>query len=300
MLKRIFLFMMVNLLVVLTISITLSVLGVRGYMTRYGIDYSALAIFCLVWGMGGSLISLALSRWMAKMSMGVEVIDPNTRDPDLQDLVQMVYHLSRSAGLPQMPEVGIYDSPEMNAFATGPSASRSLVAVSTGIMSRMSRDELEAVLGHEISHVGNGDMVTMTLLQGVVNAFVMFLSRILAFAIDQAMNSKDEERRGPTMLQYILIPIFDILFTLLGMLVIARFSRWREFRADAGGARLAGRDKMIAALRALQRNYEVDTQDNTPASIRAFQISGKKSFFELISSHPPLEERIEALEQMRG
>src|SRR4051794_33069246 len=195
--KRIVLFLALNFVVMITISVILSVLGIRGYITSAGIDYSQLMAFCLVWGMGGAFISLALSRVMAKWMMGVQVIDPNTRDPDLQQLLQTVYQLSRSAHLPALPEVGIYDSPEVNAFATGPTKSRALVAVSTGLLSRMSQDELEGVLGHEIAHVANGDMVTMTLLQGVVNAFAMFLSRAIAFAIAQSMRGdRDDRERG--------------------------------------------------------------------------------------------------------
>jgi heat shock protein HtpX len=302
-LKRFFLFAMVNVLVVVTISITLSILGVRPYLNQYGIDYQQLAMFCLVWGMGGSFISLMLSRIMAKMMMGVQLVDPQTRDPELQQLVQTVHNLARSAGLPKMPEVGIYDSPDLNAFATGPSKSRALVAVSSGLLNRMSQDELEGVLGHEISHIANGDMVTMTLIQGVINAFVMFMARVLAFAVSQAMRSRDEEERGSSgsyFVQSILVFVFEIFFSILGMIVVSWFSRVREYRADSGGARLAGREKMIAALRALKRAYESPVSDmvETPASIQAFQINGHKKggIRELFSSHPPLDERIEKLE----
>ena len=302
--KRIFLFSLVNILMVVTISITLNLLGANHYLTRYGIDYQQLAVFCLVWGMGGSFISLALSRFMAKSMMGVQLVDPNTRDPELQDLVQMVYNLSRSAGLPAMPEVGIYDSPELNAFATGPSKSRSLVAVSSGLLGRMSKDELEGVLGHEISHVANGDMITLTLIQGVINAFVMFLARVAAFAVSQALRgNNDREERGSPMIQYVMVFIFEILFSILGSMVVAWFSRFREFRADAGSARVAGRDKMVAALRALQRAYESPLGEDAqpaPQAMRAFQISSgsKGSFVKFFSTHPPLEDRIAALETM--
>ncbi len=301
--KRIFLFLMVNVLVVVTITIVLNLLGVHGYVNaHYGIDYQQLAIFCLVWGMVGAFISLALSRFMAKMMMGVQVVDPNTQDPELQQLVHIIQNLARSAHLPAMPEVGIYDSPELNAFATGPSKSRALVAVSTGLLGRMNQQELEGVLGHEITHIANGDMVTLTLIQGVINAFVMFLARVLSFAISQALRSKDDDR-GPSYLPYILTPIFEILFSILGYMVVAAFSRHREFRADAGGAKLAGRDSMIAALRSLQRAYETPIEDAqpTPSAIQAFQITGKKGgFLQFFSSHPPLEDRIAALEGMQG
>jgi heat shock protein HtpX len=305
MFKRIFLFLAVNMLVMATISITLSVLGVGRYMTAYGINYEQLAIFCLAWGMGGSLISLALSRIMAKTMMGVQLIDPQTSDPALRELVNTVYSLSKNAGLTTMPEVGIYDAPELNAFATGPSRSRSLVAVSTGLLGSMNKKEVEGVLAHEVAHIANGDMVTLTLIQGVVNAFAMFLARVLAFFIGQALRSKDDdgESAAPSMLQYILVPIFEIAFTILGSMVTAWFSRYREYRADAGGAKLAGKEQMVSALKALKRFYEnprvMDLPDATPASMQAFQIAGRKRsrFAELFSTHPPLDERIDALER---
>src|SRR3989339_1813106 len=180
--KRIFLFMAVNVLILLTLSITLNILGVRPYLNANGIDYGALMTFCLVWGIGGAFISLGLSRIMAKWMMGVQVIPPNTSDPALSSLVQTVHNLAKAAGLPKMPEVGYYNSPEINAFATGPTKSRALVAVSAGLLESMDRAQLEGVLAHEISHIANGDMVTMTLLQGVINAFVMFLARVIAFS----------------------------------------------------------------------------------------------------------------------
>jgi len=302
--KRIALFFLVNVLVMVTISVILNLLGVSGHVyTRYGIDYASLAVFCLVWGMGGSIISLLLSRFMAKRMMGVEVISPDTRDPALLDLVSMVHTLARSAGLDVMPEVGIYDSPDLNAFATGPSRSRALVAVSTGLLSRMSRAEIEGVIGHELSHVANGDMVTLTLIQGIVNAFAMFLARVLAFVISQALrgNSDREERSSSNWLQFILVPVFEITFMILGSMVVAWFSRYREFRADAGGARVAGQDKMIAALKKLKQVYDSPIADGeAPAQLQAFQISSRKGgFLSWFASHPPLEERIEALELMR-
>ncbi len=297
-LKRIFLFMAVNLLVVLTISLLLNVLGVKPYLTANGIDYASLMEFCLVWGMGGAFISLGLSRIMAKWMMGVRVIDPNTRDPELQELVQLVHQLARGAQLPAMPEVGIYDSPEVNAFATGPTKSRALVAVSTGLLTRMSKQDLEGVLGHEISHVSNGDMVTMTLIQGVVNAFVMFLSRAIAFALMQAMRGDRDERQGAGVggLYFVVQFVLEIVFMALGMIVIAWFSRHREFRADAGGARLAGRDKMISALEALRRTVELVDPNAQPA-VQTLKISGRRGH--LFSTHPPLEERIERLRSYR-
>jgi heat shock protein HtpX len=298
--KRIFLFLALNMIVVLTISLVLNVLGVRPYLTQRGIDYNSLMIFCLVWGMGGALISLSLSRIMAKWMMGVKVIDPNTRDSDLQQLLQMVQALSRGAGLHTMPQVGIYESPELNAFATGPMKSRSLVAVSTGLLNRMSPEALEGVLGHEISHIANGDMVTMTLIQGVVNAFVMFLSRVIAFALANAMRGDRDERRGEGMsfgMFYIVQFVLEIIFMIIGSILVAWFSRYREYRADAGGARLAGRENMIMALETLKRTF--DTVDpNAQPAVSALKISSRpRGMFALFSTHPPLDDRIARLRE---
>jgi heat shock protein HtpX len=297
--KRIVLFMAVNFLVMITISLLLNLLGVRPYLNAYGLDYQQLAAFCLVWGMGGAFVSLALSRVMAKWMMGVQVIDPNVRDSELQALVQTVHNLARAAGLPKMPQVGIYNSPEVNAFATGPTKSRALVAVSTGLLQRMRQDELEGVLGHEISHVANGDMVTMTLLQGVVNAFVMFLSRVVAYAIMQAMRGERDERdRGGMnyMAFHAVSFALEIVFMIMGSIVVASFSRWREFRADAGGARLAGRQSMINALARLQQTYElVDT--NAQPAVQTLKIAGRGTgLMRFFASHPPLDVRIARLQ----
>ncbi len=296
--KRIVLFMMINFFVIFTLSILLRVLGIGSYYTPYGLDYNNLLGFCLVWGMGGSFISLAMSRMMAKWMMGVQVIDPSTRDSDLQSLVQTVHQLARAAHLSVMPEVGIYDSPEVNAFATGPTSSRSLVAVSTGLLNRMNQDELEGVIAHEISHVANGDMVTMTLLQGVMNAFAMFLSRAIAFAITQAMRGDrdDRERGGSPFMTFMVQMVLEIVFMILGSIVIAAFSRYREFRADAGGARLAGRENMIRALEKLRRTFEIiDPEPQT--AVQTLKISSHpKGLMALFASHPPLEERIARLQ----
>jgi heat shock protein HtpX len=259
--------------------------------------------------MGGAFISLGLSRIMAKWMMGVQLVDPQTRDPELARLVQMVHNLAQSAGISTMPQVGVYTSPEVNAFATGPTKSRALVAVSSGLLERMDWNEIEGVLGHEISHVANGDMVTMTLLQGVINAFVMFLSRVIAFAVAQAMRGdRDREERGGginTMVFYVVSFVLEIVFMILGSLVVAAFSRYREYRADAGGARLAGREKMILALRKLQRVYELPpeyTDDGTRPAVAAFKISGgrKSGWLARFASHPPLDERIARLQSVVG
>ena len=294
--KRLVLFFVVNILVVLTISILLGIFHVPQYIGGAGF-YGLLAFF-LIWGMAGSIISLMLSRVMAKWMMGVQVIDPETRDPEAQELVEMVHRLARAAGLSHMPEVGIYDSPEVNAFATGPSQSRALVAVSSGLLGAMRRPEIEGVLGHETAHIANGDMVTMALIQGVVNAFAMFLARVLAFAISQS-SSRDDNRGGNWFMQFILIQLFQYVFMVLGFIVVAWFSRWREFRADAGGARYAGRGEMISALKRLQAIHEqgADMAGPQQPAFQALKISGKTgTFMALFATHPPLEERIARLE----
>ncbi len=286
--KRIFLFMAVNLLVVVTLSITLQVLGVRPYFSARGIDYNALMMFCLVWGMGGAFISLSLSRVIAKWSMGVRVVDPQDARGEALELVSTVHRLARTAGLPVMPQVGIYESPELNAFATGPTRSRALVAVSTGLLASMSRSDLEGVLAHELTHVANGDMVTMTLIQGVVNAFVMFLARVIAFAVAQS-----SERDNRRMVQFAITIVLEIALSLLGSIAVAWFSRRREFRADAGGAKLAGTGSMIASLEALRRRYEPIESQPAYASLKI--AGGRGGLLALFSTHPPLEVRIAAL-----
>jgi heat shock protein HtpX len=290
--KRVTLFLATNFLIIVTISLVLNLLGVWPYLSARGLDYQALLLFCLVWGMGGAFISLALSRVMAKWMMGVRLIDPRRADGAGRELLDIVYHLARSAGLKTMPEVGVYDSPEVNAFATGPTQNRALVAVSAGLLQRMDRDEIEGVLAHEIAHVANGDMVTMTLVQGVVNAFVMFLARVISFFASQAVR----EELQPAVRFAVTIAL-DILLGLLGLIVVSYFSRRREFRADYGGARLAGRGRMIAALERLRRNHErVDT--GTAPALNTLKISGRPDgWMALFSTHPALEERIARLQQ---
>ncbi|MGE3975678.1 MAG: protease HtpX [Bdellovibrionales bacterium] len=291
--KRIFLFFAVNLLVMVTISTLLSVLGVTTGFSAQGINYESLMIFCLIWGMGGSIISLLISRIMAKMMMGVQVIPENTNDPELRWLLQTVHRMAKSSGITTMPQVGIYENPEVNAFATGPTKNRSLVACSTGLLRRMNKDQVEGVIGHEVAHISNGDMVTLTLIQGIVNAFAMFLSRIAAWALSQ--NVREESRHT---VYFITSMVLDILLTFLGMIVVAYFSRLREFRADAGGSRFAGRDKMIGALRALKGTTEA-VDDEHPA-LASLKISGRGGFMRLFSTHPPLEERLARLESGRA
>lgn len=299
-LKRICLFLAVNVLVMVTISFLLNVFNIQPYLSTRGLNYSALMMFCLLWGMGGAFISLALSRVMARWMMGVQVIDPQRPEPQLQHLVQRVHQLAQGAGLQTMPQVGLYESDEINAFATGPSKSRALVAVSTGLLRRMNQSETDGVLAHEVAHIANGDMVTMTLVQGVVNAFAMFLARVIAFAVAQVAggrSSDEEQGNGFSSVTYFVTQlVLEIVFMILGSLVVAWFSRWREYRADRGGASLAGRERMIAALEALRRNYDRIDPTAQP-SAQTLKISNRGTgLFRLFSTHPPLEERIARLQ----
>jgi heat shock protein HtpX len=290
--KRVLLFVVTNIAIVVTISIVFSLLGFAGFIgPDGGLMLAPLALFSLIWGMGGALISLQLSRWIAKRAMGVELIDGRSGNDTLDWLHTTVLRQARQAGLPE-PEVGVYDSQEVNAFATGPSRKRSLVAVSSGLLRAMDRREVEGVLAHEVSHIANGDMVTMTLIQGVVNAFVIFFSRIAAFAVRQAVDS-----RAAGMISFVVMIVMQIALGLLGSMVTAWFSRQREFRADEGGAALAGRDAMVGALRKLQRTAQL--VDTSEPALAAFKISGRKGWMALFSTHPDLELRIAALEGAR-
>lgn len=298
MFKRIGLLFLVNIAVIVTVSIILNILGVAPYMTQAGISYQALAIFCLVWGMAGSFISLMMSKFIAKTMMGVKVIDPSSPYGTYAHILHKVHNMAKAAGLRKMPEVGVYESPEINAFATGPGKNNSLVAVSSGLLARMSEDEIDGVLGHEIAHIANGDMVTMALLQGIINAFVMFFARIAAFALRNFLRGDDDDEGfapGGGFAYMISVFVFEILFSFLAMFVVAFFSRFREYRADEGGARFAGRDKMVNALRALQRTY--DSLAISSDNIKCMKISSKSSFMALLSTHPSLEDRIKALER---
>ncbi len=297
MLKRVLLFIATNCLVILTISILVNVLGVHHYLGAHGINYQQLAIFCAIWGMGGAFISLLLSKFIAKMAMGVVIIHPQNATRDEHFLIDMVTRLSRQAGLRSVPEVGIYHSPEYNAFATGPTKNNALVAVSSGLLSGMTRHDIEAILGHEISHIANGDMVTLTLVQGVVNSFALFLSRLLAYAISIALSRGDDRETTLSPFTYgMLSLVFDMIFTLLGSILVATFSRWREYRADHGGARLVGPQQMIAALRKLQ--YAAEIQDDRAPSLAALKISQRSHWLALFSTHPPLDARIARLSNM--
>lgn len=291
--KRVFLFLATNLAIIVVLSITLRLLGVERILDEQGVglDLNALLIFSAVFGFGGALISLMISRWTAKRMTGARVIE-RPRDATEQWLVETVQRQARQAGIP-LPEVAVYDSPDINAFATGPSKRRSLVAVSTGLLRGMRREEAEAVLAHEISHVANGDMVTLALIQGVVNTFVIFLSRVIGHVVDRAV-FKVERGHGPAF--WITAIIAEIVLGILASAIVMWFSRRREFRADAGGARLAGRSAMIAALERLQQSVD---RPHLPDQMAAFGISGRigQGFKRLFMSHPPLEERIAALKQ---
>ena len=291
--KRIGMFLLVNLLILTTIGIVTSVLGVNAYMTSSGLDYYSLFIFAAIVGFSGSIISLLLSKWMAKKMMNVQVLNPDSHlNAQESQLVNMVHNLARQAGIQKMPEVGIYPSPEVNAFATGPSRNNSLVAVSQGLLNKMDRESVEGVLAHEIAHVANGDMVTMTLLQGVINTFVVFLSRIIAYFASMFVK---EEARG--IVHFIAVLVFQILLSILGSIAVMSYSRHREFAADSGGASLAGKHKMIKALKSLKNT--IDMVDNEQEALATFKISGgkRKGLSQLLATHPDLDERIERLER---
>jgi heat shock protein HtpX len=289
--KRIFLFIVTNLAVILTLSIVAAIFGVGSGIGPDGLNIQALAVFCLFWGMGGAFISLQMSRWIAKRATGVQLVDGRSGNSQVDWLYETVARLTRQANLP-VPEVGIYDSPEVNAFATGPSKSRSLVAVSTGLLRTMRQDEIEGVLAHEVAHIANGDMVTMTLLQGVMNAFVMFFARVIAYALTRSGDSRSNNNGS----YFLIVIVLQLVLGILGSLVVNWFSRYREFRADHGGATLAGRERMIGALRRLAVGHEIETQHQALATMK---INGGRSWARLFSTHPPLEERIAALEHYR-
>lgn len=290
--KRILLFLTTNLAVVLLLGFVARLLGVDRFLYQSGLNLPSLLIFAAIFGMGGSLISLLMSKWVAKRSVGAQVIEqPSTQTE--RWLVETVQRQAQAAGI-GMPEVAIYDSPEPNAFATGANRNAALVAVSTGLLQQMSAEEAEAVLGHEVTHVANGDMVTLSLLQGVLNTFVIVLARVVGYAVDQFL-AKDNQR-GPGIGYYLASFVMELLFGFLASLIVMWFSRYREFHADAGGARLAGRGKMIAALERLQQLHE---PSQLPSQMAAFGINGGLSdgLRKLLMTHPPLEERIAALRQ---
>ncbi len=289
--KRVFLFIATNLAIIVLLSITLRILGVGSILDEQGVNLNlnALLVFSAVFGMGGSFISLAISKWTAKRFTGAHVIDRPRNDAEGW-LVNTVKRHANGAGI-GMPQVAIYDSPDPNAFATGARRNNALVAVSTGLLSRMKAEEVDAVLAHEVSHIANGDMVTLALIQGVVNTFVIFLARVIGHVVDRVVFKND---RGYGIGYFIVVIVAQLVLGGLASVIVFWFSRRREFRADAGAARLAGRDKMIAALESLKRSSE---PPQLPKQIAAFGISGgeKGGIRRLFMTHPPLSERIAAL-----
>jgi len=290
--KRILLFIGTNILVIATMSILLWVFGVGNYITAAGIDYGALMTLCLLWGFVGAFISLGLSRIIAKWAMGVHLIDPAQASGEAKWVLDTTYSLAEKAGLTKMPEVGIYEAEEPNAFATGPTRRRALVAVSTGLLAHMTKDEIEGVLAHEVSHIVNGDMVTMTLVQGVINAFVMFLARVIAFAASAAV-PKDLAN----LVHIVTIIVLQILFSILGSIAVCYFSRKREFAADLKAARLASKEKMQAALQKLETLIPQKASFDQDAYATLKIAPSAKSLMKLFSTHPPIAERIARLQQ---
>jgi heat shock protein HtpX len=291
--KRIILFLATNLAIMLVLSITMRLLGVEPYLNANGLNLTSLLIFAAVMGFGGSFISLAISKWSVKRSMGVRVIDAPSTSTEFW-LVETIRKYSEKAGI-KMPEVGIYDAPEVNAFATGMSRNGALIAVSTGLLQQMTRQEAEAVLGHEVAHAANGDMVTLALIQGVVNTFVMFLSRVIGHLVDKVV-FKTERGQGPAF--FVTMIVAELVLGVLASMIVMWFSRRREFIADTGGANLAGRQNMIAALERLNSLHPAPL----PEKMAAFGIAGGvgSGIKRLFMTHPPLEERIAALKLKAG
>jgi len=289
--KRIFYFLVTNLAIVLVLSITMRLLGVEPFLNANGLNLNSLLVFAALMGFGGSFISLAISKWSAKRMSGAVTIE-NPKTPNEIWLINIVKKQSQAVGI-QMPEVAIFNSPIVNAFATGMSRDSSLVAVSSGLLDMMTKDEAEAVIGHEISHIANGDMVTLTLIQGVVNTFVLFFSRVIGYTVDKVV-FKTRQGTGPAF--FITMIISELLLGVLASIVVMWFSRQREYRADFGGGQLAGKQKMIAALQRLKAQYESSA---LPKSIAALGISGEQGIGlkELFSTHPSLDDRIARLQQ---
>jgi heat shock protein HtpX len=289
--KRIFYFLVTNLAIVLVLSITMRLLGVEPFLNANGLNLNSLLIFATVMGFGGAFISLAISKWSAKQMSGAVTIE-NPKTPDEIWLMNIVKKQSQAVDI-QMPEVAIFNSSAVNAFATGMSRNSSLVAVSSGLLEMMTKDEAEAVIGHEISHIANGDMVTLTLIQGVVNTFVLFFSRVIGYTVDKVV-FKTRQGTGPAF--FITMIISELLLGVLASIVVMWFSRQREYRADFGGGQLAGKQKMIAALQRLKTQYEASA---LPKSIAALGISGEQGIGlkELFSTHPSLDDRIARLQQ---
>ncbi|MCA1322693.1 protease HtpX [Herbaspirillum sp. alder98] len=290
--KRIVLFLFTNLAVMLVLSFTASLLGVNRYLTANGLNFGMLLVFCALMGFGGSFISLFMSKTIAKWSTGARVIEQPQNSTELW-LINTVHTLATRAQLP-MPEVAVYDGPP-NAFATGASKSNSLVAVSTGLLQGMTKEEVEAVLAHEVAHIANGDMVTLTLIQGVVNTFVMFIARVVGYFVDSALR-RNSEQSGPGIGYMVTVVVCEIVFGILASVIVMYFSRQREYRADAGAAALMGSN--LPMINALRRLGGLEP-DGLPQNLQASGISGRQSWMGLFSSHPPLETRIAALQARR-
>lgn len=299
------LFLLVNIAVMFSIGLVLRVLGLDAQLNQAGMPLMTLLGICLVYGMMGSFISLLLSKVMAKWTMSLQMIDPLTATGREREVLETVHELSRAAGLRVMPDVGIYQSGDMNAFATGPSRNSSLVAVSTGLLNRMDSKQVRGVLGHEVAHIANGDMVTMSLMYGVVNAFALFFAMILARIIAAALTPRDQEGRSNSglaiMIEFIVRSILQYVFMIFGQIIISWFSRVREYRADAGGARFAGKQNMISALQGLMtQQMQPPIKEESSDQFAAFKISTRSGFLSLFATHPPLEDRIERLRSSKS
>jgi len=290
---RTLLFLATNIAIMVVLFAVIQLLGLDQALHEQGMAVGPLFAMCAIFGMGGSFISLLISKWMAKKSTGAVVIEQASNDTEAW-LLQTVSHQAQAAGI-RMPEVAVFPHDAPNAFATGANKDKALVAVSTGLLHNMKRSEVEAVLGHEVSHVANGDMVTMTLIQGVLNTFVFFLARVIAFFLDQFLRGNND-RGGLGVIGYMAVVfVAQISLGILASILVMAFSRRREFHADSGGARLAGRENMIAALERLKSATEIEAQQPMPDQLKAFAISSGGGFTRLFMSHPPLDERIEAL-----
>lgn len=296
MLKRIGLFVATNLAVIVVISLILSLFNLQSYFTKHGLNYESLLIYSAVVGFTGSFISLFISKWMAIQAFGIQLIQKPANEMECWLLAE-VAKLAEKNRI-KMPDVGIYESVEPNAFATGWSKNNALVAVSTGLLSSMNQDEVEAVLGHELSHIANGDMVTLTLIQGVVNTFVIFFARIAAFFVSQFFRKDESQEFHDGFVYYGVALLFEIFFGILATIIVMWFSRYREFRADAGSAKTVGKEKMIKALERLKKVVNSVPEDDRAPAFSAMKIAGHHRWFALFSSHPPLEKRIEMLRKL--
>lgn len=290
--KRIFLFLIINFLIIFTISIIISVFKLQSFITAFGLNYQSLLIFCLLWGFLGSFISLLLSKKIAKWMMKVKIISLNSQDPKEKEILEILQDLIKNSSFKKIPEIGIYPSKEVNAFATGPCKNNSMIALSSGLLENMSKEEIKGVLAHELSHISNGDMVTMTLIQGIVNSFVLFLARALAYIL----SSRGRNNNNFSYMSYMLfVFLFQFIFMVLGSMVIAFFSRKREYKADFKGAQIAGKTSMIEALRKLQSLKNLSKKDS--GALQTLKISNF-SKCGLFSTHPPLEKRIQRLQNV--